>query len=141
VIPADPVSLGVPAAARGGRALCVRTRVRHATTDTDGSHVQRRRSPNFLLVAAPGFARHDGAVRLCGSALGNARAFTDDQRSTDAVSEDIRISSRRWTHRAIEVERISRRSALREQKFESAYLEWAKELRVRAYIEMRDPPH
>ena len=32
------------------------------------------------------------------------------------------------------------RMALREQKFEEAYLEWAKELRSRAYIEMRDPP-
>ena len=32
------------------------------------------------------------------------------------------------------------RMALREQKFEEAYLEWAKELRSRAYVEMRDPP-
>ena len=32
------------------------------------------------------------------------------------------------------------RVALREQKFEEAYLEWAKELRTRAYVEMRDPP-
>ena len=32
------------------------------------------------------------------------------------------------------------RLALREQKFEEAYLEWARELRTRAYVEMRDPP-
>jgi peptidyl-prolyl cis-trans isomerase SurA len=32
------------------------------------------------------------------------------------------------------------RNALREQKFEEAYLEWVKELRARAYVEMRDPP-
>lgn len=32
------------------------------------------------------------------------------------------------------------RNALREQKFEEAYLEWTKELRSRAYVEMRDPP-
>ena len=29
---------------------------------------------------------------------------------------------------------------LREQKFEQAYLDWAKELRGRAYIELREPP-
>ncbi len=32
------------------------------------------------------------------------------------------------------------RNALRAQKFEQAYLEWVKELRSRAYVEMRDPP-
>ena len=32
------------------------------------------------------------------------------------------------------------RSGLREQKFEEAYLELAKDLRARAYVEMRDPP-
>ncbi|MDH4391442.1 MAG: peptidylprolyl isomerase [Aquabacterium sp.] len=32
------------------------------------------------------------------------------------------------------------RSRLRESKFESTYLEWAKELRLRAYVEMREPP-
>jgi peptidyl-prolyl cis-trans isomerase SurA len=32
------------------------------------------------------------------------------------------------------------RTALREQKYESAYKEWAEELRSRAYIEMREPP-
>jgi peptidyl-prolyl cis-trans isomerase SurA len=32
------------------------------------------------------------------------------------------------------------RNALRAQKFEQAYQEWVKELRSRAYVEMRDPP-
>lgn len=32
------------------------------------------------------------------------------------------------------------RAALREQKFEQALVEWVKELRARAYVEMRDPP-
>lgn len=32
------------------------------------------------------------------------------------------------------------RAALREQKYEPAYKEWADELRARAYIEMREPP-
>jgi peptidyl-prolyl cis-trans isomerase SurA len=32
------------------------------------------------------------------------------------------------------------RNVLREQRFEQAYLDWAKELRSRAYVEMREPP-
>ena len=32
------------------------------------------------------------------------------------------------------------RNVLREQKFEEAYVEWAKDLRAKAYIEMREPP-
>jgi len=32
------------------------------------------------------------------------------------------------------------RNRLREARFESTYLDWAKELRLRAYIEMREPP-
>ena len=32
------------------------------------------------------------------------------------------------------------RGQLRETKFEQAYLDWAKELRLRAYIELREPP-
>ena len=32
------------------------------------------------------------------------------------------------------------RSVLREQRFEQAYLDWAKELRSRAYVEYREPP-
>jgi peptidyl-prolyl cis-trans isomerase SurA len=32
------------------------------------------------------------------------------------------------------------RNQLREQKFDEAYAEWAKDLRARAYVEMREPP-
>ena len=32
------------------------------------------------------------------------------------------------------------RNRLREQKYEQAYLDWVKELRLRAYVEMREPP-
>ena len=32
------------------------------------------------------------------------------------------------------------RAVLREQKFDEAYTEWAKDLRARAYVEMREPP-
>ena len=32
------------------------------------------------------------------------------------------------------------RNALREQKFEAAYEEWVRDLRARAYVELRDPP-
>jgi peptidyl-prolyl cis-trans isomerase SurA len=32
------------------------------------------------------------------------------------------------------------RNALREQKFEEAYNEWVRDLRARAYVEMREPP-
>ncbi len=32
------------------------------------------------------------------------------------------------------------RAKLRESKFESTYVDWAKELRLRAYVEMREPP-
>jgi peptidyl-prolyl cis-trans isomerase SurA len=32
------------------------------------------------------------------------------------------------------------RNILREQRFEQAYLDWTKELRSRAYVEMREPP-
>ena len=32
------------------------------------------------------------------------------------------------------------RAALRERKFEEAFVEWAKELRARAYVELREPP-
>jgi peptidyl-prolyl cis-trans isomerase SurA len=32
------------------------------------------------------------------------------------------------------------RTALREQRFEQAYLDWTKELRSRAYVEYREPP-
>lgn len=32
------------------------------------------------------------------------------------------------------------RNQLRESRFDQAYADWAKDLRLRAYIEMREPP-
>jgi peptidyl-prolyl cis-trans isomerase SurA len=52
----------------------------------------------------------------------------------------IQVSERREIQLSDKEIREQARSALREQKFESAYLEWARELRARAYIEMREPP-
>lgn len=37
-------------------------------------------------------------------------------------------------------QREQARTVLREQKFEEAYLEWLRDLRGRAYVELRDPP-
>jgi peptidyl-prolyl cis-trans isomerase SurA len=52
----------------------------------------------------------------------------------------IEVVERRETTLDAKQLREQARGALREQKFEEAYLEWAKELRSRAYVEMRDPP-
>lgn len=52
----------------------------------------------------------------------------------------IQVVERRQVELSEKEVREQARSALREQKFEAAYLDWAKELRARAYIEMREPP-
>jgi peptidyl-prolyl cis-trans isomerase SurA len=52
----------------------------------------------------------------------------------------IEVVERRETTLDAKQLREQARNALREQKFEEAYLEWVKELRTRAYVEMRDPP-
>jgi peptidyl-prolyl cis-trans isomerase SurA len=52
----------------------------------------------------------------------------------------IEVVERRDTTLDAKQLREQARNALREQKFEEAYLEWVKELRARAYVEMRDPP-
>jgi len=52
----------------------------------------------------------------------------------------IEVVDRRETTLDAKQLREQARNALREQKFEEAYLEWTKELRARAYVEMRDPP-
>lgn len=52
----------------------------------------------------------------------------------------IQVVERRDTQLTDKEVREQARAALREQKFESAYQEWAKDLRARAYIEMREPP-
>ena len=52
----------------------------------------------------------------------------------------IQVIERREIELSAKEVRDQAQAALREQKFDSAYQEWIKELRGRAYIEMRDPP-
>jgi len=52
----------------------------------------------------------------------------------------IQVVERRQVEISDKEIRDQARAALRGQKFESAYQEWAKDLRARAYIEMREPP-
>ena len=52
----------------------------------------------------------------------------------------IQVLERRDTTLEVRQLRDQARNVLREQKFEQTYLDWAKELRARAYIELRDPP-
>lgn len=52
----------------------------------------------------------------------------------------IRVLERRQTVLDPKQQREQARNALREQKFEEAYGEWQRELRARAYVEMREPP-
>ena len=52
----------------------------------------------------------------------------------------IEVVDRRETTLDAKQLREQARLALREQKFEEAYLEWVKDLRSRAYVEMREPP-
>lgn len=52
----------------------------------------------------------------------------------------IQVMERRKVTLDAKQQREQARSALREQKFEEAYLEWVRELRARAYVELREPP-
>jgi peptidyl-prolyl cis-trans isomerase SurA len=52
----------------------------------------------------------------------------------------IQVLERRSTTLEPKEVREQLRARLREAKFESTYLEWAKELRLRAYVELREPP-
>jgi peptidyl-prolyl cis-trans isomerase SurA len=52
----------------------------------------------------------------------------------------IQVVERRDVVQDPKLVREQARNMLRAQKFEQAYLEWTKELRLRAYIEMREPP-
>ena len=52
----------------------------------------------------------------------------------------IEVVDRRETSLDAKQLREQARLALREQKFEEAFLEWVKDLRSRAYVEMREPP-
>ncbi len=52
----------------------------------------------------------------------------------------IQVLERRDVNLELKQLREQARNVLREQKFEQAYMDWTKELRARAYIEMREPP-
>ena len=52
----------------------------------------------------------------------------------------IQVIERRQTSLDPKQQREQARNVLREQKFDAAYLEWLRDLRARAYIEMREPP-
>jgi len=52
----------------------------------------------------------------------------------------IQVLERRQVNIDIKQQREQARNVLREQKFEDAYLDWVRDLRGRAYIEMRDAP-
>ena len=52
----------------------------------------------------------------------------------------IQVVDRRQVTLDVKQQREQARNILREQKFEEAYAEWLRDLRGRAYIEMREPP-
>jgi peptidyl-prolyl cis-trans isomerase SurA len=52
----------------------------------------------------------------------------------------IQVLERREITLDAKQQRESARNVLREQKFEAAYLDWVRDLRGRAYVEMREPP-
>jgi peptidyl-prolyl cis-trans isomerase SurA len=52
----------------------------------------------------------------------------------------IQVTERRQTTLDPKQQREQARNALREKKFEEAYTEWLRDLRARAYIEMREAP-
>ena len=52
----------------------------------------------------------------------------------------IQVVDRRQTTLDPKQLREQARNILREQKFEAAFSEWLRDLRGRAYIELRDPP-
>ena len=52
----------------------------------------------------------------------------------------IQVLERRQVTLDARQQREQARNILREQKFDQAYLEWVRELRGRAYVEMREPP-
>ncbi len=52
----------------------------------------------------------------------------------------IQVTERRQVNLDARQQREQARNVLREQKFDEAYLEWIRDLRARAYIELREPP-
>lgn len=52
----------------------------------------------------------------------------------------IQLLERRSVDLDVRQQREAARNGLRETKYEEAYTEWAREIRARAYVELRDPP-
>jgi len=52
----------------------------------------------------------------------------------------VQVVDRRQVTLDAKQQREQARNILREQKFEEAYVEWLRDLRSRAYIELREPP-
>lgn len=52
----------------------------------------------------------------------------------------MQVNERRETRLDARQQRELATNALREQKFEAAYEDWAREIRERAYVELREPP-
>ena len=52
----------------------------------------------------------------------------------------VQVLARREIKLDMKQQREQARNILREQKFDEAYNEWIRDLRGRAYIEMREPP-
>ncbi len=52
----------------------------------------------------------------------------------------IQVLERRQTSLDLKQQREQARNELREAKFDDAYVEWLRDLRARAYVELRDPP-
>lgn len=53
----------------------------------------------------------------------------------------LQVTDRRNVTLELKQQREQARNVLREQRFEEAYAEWSRDLRARAYIEMREPPY
>jgi peptidyl-prolyl cis-trans isomerase SurA len=52
----------------------------------------------------------------------------------------IQLVERRSVDLNVREQREAARNALREAKYDEAYADWAREIRARAYVELRDPP-
>jgi peptidyl-prolyl cis-trans isomerase SurA len=52
----------------------------------------------------------------------------------------IQVQERRTTALSAREQREAVRALLREKKYDEAYLSWSRELRARAYVDMREPP-
>jgi peptidyl-prolyl cis-trans isomerase SurA len=52
----------------------------------------------------------------------------------------VQVLGRREVMLDAKQERVQARNVLREQKFRQAYADWIRDLRARAYVDLRDPP-